>query len=92
MARAVHRLDQQFDDGFQQFLFTDDIEIGVLLSGKGQIGQVFRGRRGAHGYRCAVQFLICGTNGGFRLDHHLPSRERCPNPGGSLFQPTRIIC
>ena len=43
------------DHGAEQRLVADDVEKGVLLPGKGEVGQILGRGRGAHGHRRAAQ-------------------------------------
>ncbi len=58
MARAVQRLDQQSTTRASKILLVGDIKEGVLLPGKGKLGQVFGGRRRAHRHGGLAQLTV----------------------------------
>ena len=54
MARAVHSEAQQRRTAACSAVGAADVQVGLLLAGEGQIGQVFGGCRRAHRDRQAV--------------------------------------
>ena len=79
------------DDRLQQFLFAYHIQIGILLSGEGQVRQVLGGGGGAHRNRNAQEILVCRSNSRFNFLGHCAHRERRPDLGGSRFECTDIL-
>ena len=70
------------DDNIVQ---SSDVQVGLLLTGKGGIGKIFSGRRGAHGHRNIVAAFLRHAFPGFRYGLEQFIGKRCIDHPGANF-------